>query len=268
MPEKTAGDRDLPADAPAVPSQDAPAAFPASTDTRVLLAACCWVLSLGFFAVEAVVRSAWTTPYSAVENYISDLGAVHCGTVTINEYQEYVCSPLHGVMNAAYIAVGALAVVGAFAGRAAWPAGRLTTTGLVLVAVAGTGAIVAGVFPEDVNQDLHILGALLAVPMSNLGMGLLAVALRRRNRALAACTGLTVLVGLTGLVLTGVPDSGVGIGLAERLAGYPFEVWKAGVGVLLLTACLRGRRRPGNRAAGAGDARPGGEPTRSSAAAV
>lgn len=228
-----------------------PAVFPARTDMWVLVAACCWALSLGFFVVEAIVASAWTTPYSGIENYISDLGAVHCGTVRINDYQAYVCSPLHGLMNGAYIAVGSLAVVGAFAGRAAWPAGRLATTGLVMVAVAGTGAIVAGVWPEDVNQDLHILGALLAVPMSNLGMALLAVSLRRRHRVLAGCTGLLVLTGLTGLVLTGVPDSGVGIGLAERLAGYPFEVWKAAVGLVMLTACVRhGRGR--SSAPGAG----------------
>lgn len=228
-----------------------PAGFPARTDARVLVAACCWALSLGFFAVEAIVASAWTTPYSGVENYISDLGAVHCGTVEINDYRAYVCSPLHGLMNGAYIAVGALAVVGAFAGRAAWPSGRLATTGLVMVAVAGTGAVVAGVWPEDVNQDLHILGALLAVPMSNLGMALLAVSLRRRGRVLAGCTALLVLTGLTGLVLTGLPDAGVGTGLAERLAGYPFEVWKAAVGLVMLTACVRRRRSrfaaPGGR---------------------
>jgi len=69
--------------------------FPFALDARVLLAACCWALSLGFFVVEAVVQSAWITPYSMVDNYISDLGATGCGTVTVGSYRAYVCSPLH-----------------------------------------------------------------------------------------------------------------------------------------------------------------------------
>lgn len=219
--------------------------FPGPPRPRVVAAAICWALSCGFFVVEAVVRSAWTTPYSSVDNYISDLGAANCGTVTINAYQAYVCSPLHPLMNGAYITVGALAVVGAILSRPAWPKGRLATTGLVLVAVAGLGAIVAGVFPEDVNPDAHILGALLAVPGSNIGMGLLALTLRRRNRGLAAFTGLAVLVGLTGLVLVGIVDGGAGVGLAERLAGYPFEIWKTVVAAVALTVWLRGRHAGG-----------------------
>ncbi|NLU66666.1 DUF998 domain-containing protein [Streptomyces sp. HNM0574] len=219
--------------------------FPASLSGRVVFAAWCWVLSPLFFVAEGITRAAWTTPYSTAENYISDLGAAHCGTVTIETaqtYEAYVCSPLHPLMNGAYITVGLLALTGALAGRAAWPRGRAATSGVVLVGLAGVGAIIAGLFPEDVNLELHLLGALLAVPLSNIGMLLLALVLRRRKPWLAAYTGLTVLVGLTGLVLTGSPDSGIGIGLAERLAGYPFEAWKTVVAVVLLVAWRRSRR--------------------------
>ena len=218
--------------------------FPLVRGHGMVLAAWCWFLSFGFFVVEGIVQSAWTTPYSMIDNYISDLGAARCGTVTINAYQAYVCSPLHGLMNTAYITVGALAAVGALLSRPAWPKGRQATAGLVLVAIAGVGAIIAGLFPEDVNQDLHILGALLAVPGSNIGMLLLALSLRRHHPALAVFTGLIVLVGLAGLVLTGTPGSGLGIGLTERLAGYPFEIWKTAIGAVLLTAWLRSRTNP------------------------
>lgn len=220
-------------------------AFPGPPRPRVVLAAICWVLSCGFFVVEAIVRSAWTTPYSYLENYISDLGAAECGTITINAYEAYVCSPLHPLMNGAYITVGALAIIGAILIRPALPKGKLATIGLVLVSIAGAGAIVAGLFPEDVNVDAHLLGALLAVPGSNIGMGLVALSLRHRNRGLAVFSGLAVLVGLTGLFLTGAQGAGIGIGLAERLAGYPFEVWKTVVAAVALTAWLRGRHSAG-----------------------
>ncbi|PSK98813.1 putative membrane protein [Murinocardiopsis flavida] len=212
--------------------------FPLATTPRIMVAATCWILCLGFFVIEAIVQSAWTTPYSMVDNYISDLGATECGTVTIKNYQEYVCSPLHALMNGAYIGVGVLAILGAALGRAAWPKGGLATTGLVLVALAGVGAIIAGVYPENVDLDLHLLGAVIAIPMSNIGMGLLALALRRTNPVLSAFTGAAVLIGLTGLVFVAMaPDSG--IGLVERLAGYPFEIWKVVIGLAVLTAWIR-----------------------------
>lgn len=221
------------------------AAFPGAPRPRLVLGALCWVLSCGFFVVEAIVRSAWTTPYSAVENYISDLGATTCDTITIKAYEAYVCSPLHPLMNGAYITVGALAILGAILIRPALPRRKLATVGLVLVSIAGIGAIVAGWFPEDVNIDVHLLGALLAVPGSNIGMGLLAAALWRGNRGLAVFTALAVCVGLTGLVLVGAAGAGIGIGLAERLAGYPFEIFKTVVAAVALAAWFRGRQSDG-----------------------
>ncbi|MQA08906.1 MAG: DUF998 domain-containing protein [Pseudonocardiaceae bacterium] len=230
------------------------AAFPVALGGRVFFAAWCWILSLGFFAAEAIVQAASKAPYSMVENYISDLGATRCGTVTIQMYEAYVCSPMHGLMNTAYVTVGALAAIGALLSRPAWPAGKQATTGLALVGIAGIGAVIAGAYPEDVNLDLHLLGALLAVPMSNIGMLLLALSLRRHMPALAIFTGLMVLVGLTGLVLTTIPQLGIGIGLTERLAGYPFEIWKTVIGTLILIAGLR-RSTPDTN-------RPATEPTR------
>lgn len=215
--------------------------FPARLGTRAVLAGWCWVLSFGFFVVEGIVQAASTAPYSMVENYISDLGAVNCGTVTIKTYEAYVCSPLHGLMNSAYIAVGALAVLGAILGRPAWPQGKQATAGLVLVSIAGVGAIVAGIYPEDVNLDLHLLGALLAVPGSAVGMLLLGLSLRRHHRGLAVFSWICVAVGVVGLALTSSPQLGLGIGLTERLAGYPFEIWKTVLGAAVLLAWRRAR---------------------------
>ncbi len=213
--------------------------FPVSFGTRVALAGWCWALSIGFFVVEAIVQAASKAPYSMVDNYISDLGAVGCGTVTVKTYQAYVCSPMHGLMNTAYVTVGALAAIGALLGRPAWPKGKQATTGVVMVAIAGVGAIIAGLYPEDVSIDLHLLGALLAVPMSALGMLLLALALRRHHRGLALFSGISVLVGIVGLALTSAPQLGIGIGLTERLAGYPFEIWKIVIGTAILLAWRR-----------------------------
>ena len=44
------------------------------TGSAIKVGALAWVLAAQFFVAQAVVQSAWTTPFSLRENYISDLG--------------------------------------------------------------------------------------------------------------------------------------------------------------------------------------------------
>jgi hypothetical protein len=55
----------------------------AVTARRLLIGALCWILCLEWFVGQAIAQAAWTTPYSMLKNYISDLGAVHCQYLTI-----------------------------------------------------------------------------------------------------------------------------------------------------------------------------------------
>ena len=131
----------------------------AATATALVLGALVYAIS------ETIVAGAWRAPgYSYSANYISDLGNPQCGPYD----GRLVCSPLHTLMNSAFIAQGVLL------GAATWLVGRtltgrsrgillgvgaLTTVGFVL-----TGAVHSS--SESTAQGilwLHYLGATLAI---------------------------------------------------------------------------------------------------------
>ncbi|WP_411967055.1 DUF998 domain-containing protein [Haloferax sp. YSSS75] len=110
---------------------------------------------------------------------------------------------------------------------------------LGLFAVAGVGAIVAGLFPLG-TSDLHSLGALLAFLFFNLQ------ALGTATRVEGPMKALSVLLGLAGLVfvvLMILGDSGntavfgaIGHGGTERMIVYPPMLWLVAVGGYLMAA--------------------------------
>ena len=109
-----------------------------------------------FFVAHVVVQSAWPTAYSWAENYISDLGAVTCDP----RPGDTVCSPLHAVMNVAFVLQGVLLIGGTVLTAAAWTAcaGRRVWQGLIVA--SGVSWIVVGLVPEDLDGTAHPAGAL------------------------------------------------------------------------------------------------------------
>lgn len=87
-----------------------------------------WILTLLYFIGQAVAQGAWTTPYSLIDNRVSDLGNTACGRTLANTY---ICSPLHAVMNTTFVLTGVLILVGLFLTRSIWPQRRLTTWALI-----------------------------------------------------------------------------------------------------------------------------------------
>src|ERR1700675_5042694 len=80
---------------------------------KTSIGACMWVLTLQYFVAEAVSISGWQGSYSLSRNYISDLGAVGCGVVATGLIEkEWVCSPLHTLMNASFLLQGLLITCG------------------------------------------------------------------------------------------------------------------------------------------------------------
>lgn len=186
-----------------------------------------------FFVAHAVVQAAWPTPYSGAENYISDLGAVRCGDV--------VCSPLHAVMNTAFVLQGVLLAAGTVLTAGAWPAGPGRWVWQGLVAVSGVSWVVVGLVPEDVDGTLHAAGALPGFVASNVALLVAATSAATRTRPVCrAAAGVLGGAGVAGLVLLAVatahPDGPVGVGAAERLVVFPLQVWALVVGVALLTS--------------------------------
>jgi hypothetical membrane protein len=219
--------------------------FPVSADRQVAVGGACWALTVVFFVGQAVVQAASTVPYSLTGNYISDLGNTACGPFTVAAYHADVCSPLHGVMNAAFVVTGLLTLAGAIGTWRAWPRRRLTTVGLILLVLAGAGEVVVGLRPENVNIGLHGLGAVFGIGGANVGVLLLGVGVWRAERWTAIFSLVVGAVGLASFLLLGsAPSLGLGIGLVERLAGYPVVLWLIVMGGFLLRAATTSGRRP------------------------
>jgi hypothetical membrane protein len=187
-----------------------------------------------FFVAHAVAQSAWPTPYSWTDDYISDLGAVTCGTAP-----DAVCSPLHAVANAAFVLQGVLLICGTALTGAAWTASRGRRVWRGLLVAAGASWIVVGLVPSDVDGTVHAAAALPGFLASNAALLVAGASRSTRHRPVCrrAATGLGV-AGVVGLVVLGLasrwPGTPVGIGAAERLVVFPHQVWALVVGAALL----------------------------------
>jgi hypothetical membrane protein len=189
-----------------------------------------WVFCLQYFAAEAIAAARFRGAYSFRLNFISDLGAVRCAGGA-------GCSPLHALMNPSFVLQGALIFGGAVVVSPLFPKGRARLA-LGLVAASGLGVAVVGLAPEDAAPGWHYFGAAENLLLSNAGAALLGVALMRATPApraaglLSLCSGRLGLGGLAGLAV-GL-DFGLGAGVIERIAAYPFPLWLAAMGVWLL----------------------------------
>jgi hypothetical membrane protein len=224
--------------------------FPAVIDKQVVIGAACWTLSIAFFIDQAIAQAATTLPYSLSGNLISDLGITACGPFANGGYHVDVCSPLHGFMDATFVVVGLLQVVGAIATRRAWPLPN-AYAGLVFMALAGVGLAVVGLAPENVNLSLHSNAATAGIDLLNIAMIILGVALVRVNPWLGTVTLLAGIAGIVGAVIFFESLGGVPVGTAERLAVYPALAMVVVLGVYLLWGAARRGRDAGRLATGA-----------------
>lgn len=201
-----------------------------------LLAALLWLSSIQFFIAQAVVQSAWSTPFSLTENFISDLGNTACAPYPAGS-ERHVCSPWHFWMNASFVLFGLTIPLGALFARDAFSKGLLRIVALVLLALAGPGYVLVGLYPENVDITPHKIGAGLVFISGNLGLALLGVevlqASRRRILAISLIT-----LGVVGLMATALLVSGhflgTGVGGMERIAAYPLPIGLMMVGIFLL----------------------------------
>jgi hypothetical membrane protein len=215
-------------------SVDSRRIVPSSRPRRALrLGAVVWIFAVQFFVLQALVQSSWTTPFSLRENFISDLGNTECGPYPAGS-DSYVCSPWHAAMNASFIVQGLIIVTGGALLFRGFPPGRSRTLGFALLATAGPGLILVGVYPENVNLPPHKLGAGLQFVLGNLGIALLGIVLARAGRR-PVLGAFSVLCGVVGVLATWllVTDRflGLGIGGMERFAAYPLPIWLIVMGI-------------------------------------
>lgn len=189
------------------------------TANRLRWGALAWLLTLQFFVAETVAQLRFGGGYSRSTDVISALGA---STSTAAQ-----------LMNASFVAQGALIVAGAVALRPLLRGtpGRLA---VVLLALAAAGVLLVGVFPLDGNVTAHGVGAALYLAGSGLGLIALAYTLRPRSELVGTALAALGLIGSAGTVffLTGV-TSFLGEGGTERVAAYVLPLGLALAGAAL-----------------------------------
>jgi hypothetical membrane protein len=200
-----------------------------------------WLVQPLYILCELVAAAAATAPYSLMNNTISDLGATTCTTIAYPYGDIPVCSPLHALVNGAFVLFGLLMALGAVLLRGWLPRGAAATTVVVLWVITGLSSIATGLVPLDRDLGLHTIVALPAFVTQSLALLLTAHVLRHRpgQWRSALLAGVLSIVGLVVfLARTGSADLG---GLFERLALWPGYLWLP----VLAVAVLREPTEPG-----------------------
>ncbi len=201
-----------------------------------------WILSTQYYFSQFIVGLGWSNPsYSWSDNTISNLGNTGCGLYG----DQFICSPQHAFMNAAFIILGITMIGGAVLLRKHLGTTRAAVAGLGCVIAAGIGSIMVGLFPENTISALHIIGAALPFTLGNIGLILLGLSLRHIPKILrwsAIIMGVIALCALM-LFLTHI-YLGLGIGGMERAVSFPLTIWLTLCGCYLLSQASVGQPKP------------------------
>lgn len=164
---------------------------------------------------------AWQIHYSLLRNTISDLGNTVCSVYD----KRFVCSPVHGIMNASFIILGITMVIGSVLIYGQFRKHATNRVGFSFMSLAGLGTILVGLFPENSIRLLHLTGALLPFLLGNIGIILLGLSLDipRNLRYYSIISGAIALAALALFVTHNY--LGLGIGGMERIAAYPQTMW-------------------------------------------
>lgn len=205
-------------------------AFASSRRGLLLTAIVAAFAPLVFLVSEAIAAVAWKAgTYDYGHNFISDLGTTVCGSVHSGRE---MCSPLHGVMNFGFVAMGLGVAVFVALMASRLPRVRRVILTLLGLSVALGMSLVAG-FPGGVESEadgtiaLHVLGAGLAIAAGNtlaiaMGANSPRLGLAPWYRPLAITLGV---IGLVGLVLLVSGATFLDPAVFERIAVYAIFAW-------------------------------------------
>jgi hypothetical membrane protein len=191
-----------------------------------------YVASIQYFLAQVLVAAQWSRPYSISRNTISDLGNTACGPYG----SRLVCSPLHGVMNASFITLGATMAVGSILILRELHRGRGAAAGLAAMTISGLGVIMVGAFPENSVPAWHGTGAGVTFVLGNIGIIVAGrtLGLPGPLRIYSYLSGIIALTAL-GCFVSG-QYLGLGEGGLERVVAYPQTAWLIVTGLYLLAA--------------------------------
>lgn len=199
------------------------------TERHPIIGPMVWILCVHYFVTQIIVAKAWDVQYSLSLNPISDLGNSACGLYA----GRYVCSPLYNLMNTSFVLLGAFMALGSMLIYQGFKKSTASFVGFSLMAAAGIGSILVGLFPENTVSSLHGLGAFMAFLLGNLALVVFGSVLDMPKK-LRYYTLLSGVISLLALGLFGSQNYlGLGEGGMERLAAYPQTVWLIVFGVYI-----------------------------------
>lgn len=182
-----------------------------------------WLVGIAqFLVVQVLVQMAWKTPYSWATFNISDLGNVLCQDWGEAPRTRFVCSPWHDLMNGSVVLLGVSLLTGVALLWSQWQSGWNSLLSRLVLLLGLAGWILVGLYPADMNENLHVIGAFLVFFLGNVGLLWTAFSFRaldwRRLRWWVAGLGALGLAG-TWLFLSN-QALGIGLGGMERVAAY------------------------------------------------
>ncbi len=176
-----------------------------NNDTQMKIAGIAFFIGVVQFILFMLLAEILYPEYSVSGNYISDLG------VGSTAY----------IFNISIVILGLLIIVAGYFIR------RFSRPLLVVLILAGIGAIGVGLFPETTGSP-HLIFSLLVFLMSSIAPYFLLVKIRNLMSVLWAILGT---IGLIALILY-IPGIylGLGHGGMERMIVYPDLLWGIGFG--------------------------------------
>jgi hypothetical membrane protein len=128
-------------------------------------------------------------------------------------------------MNISFVTLGLCMTLGALLLYRYHGKSTASKVGFGLLALAGLGTALVGLFPENTVAPLHVMGAAMPFLLGNIALVLLGFTLRAPH-VLRLYTTVSGLVALSALVLFLTHTYlGIGIGGMERITAYPQTIW-------------------------------------------
>lgn len=214
-----------------------------ATPSSTVIAAICWILAGTIYLLAEALAASAFPHYSYEMNYISDLGVPDVEMLG----DRVIDSPLHLVMNIAFVAQGLLfAAAAIYMARGSRFPLRVPVIACAILHALGM-VIIAAVNAGQHNNELglawvHLLGAFFAffgghVSAICIGISLL---LGRRNSIVGLLTIAIGLIGILGIVMLqvdvrAVPETLLPDGAWERIGMYSIVGWEVFFGTVLLS---------------------------------
>jgi hypothetical membrane protein len=210
-----------------------------------LAAGAIWIAAGVFYLLaEIVAAQRFAPPYSFAWNFISDLGVTDCGIVIAGRQ---LCSPLHGLMNAAFIMEGISLLAGAL--LLLKPLSSKKHGFIYCAGAFAAGMTLVGLFPGSFDQlkngtgIFHVLGGVLGIFGGNIALLLSPIAEDlHAPSAIRAFSKIAPVLGLAAAVILLIAQIKQTVfvfppGIWERIGVDAIVLWEIVLGAWLLAIC-------------------------------